>query len=141
MPNVQGILETALYVRDVRVTGAFYRRLFDFPVLLESDRLLALDVAGINVLLLFQQGATSAPYETSGGVIPGHGGIGGGHFAFTIATADWNTWLSHLEEAGVPVESVVRWDENSRSLYFRDPDQNLVELMTPGFWKLRGVPF
>jgi catechol 2,3-dioxygenase-like lactoylglutathione lyase family enzyme len=35
---VNGIPETALYVTDPAATAAFYRRVFGFPVLLESDR-------------------------------------------------------------------------------------------------------
>ena len=40
--NVGGILETALYVADPSRSAEFYRRLFGFPTLLESDRLIAL---------------------------------------------------------------------------------------------------
>lgn len=81
--KVNGILETALYVADPAVTAAFYRRLFGFPVLLESDRLVALDVAGRSVLLLFRTGATGGPFDTGGGVIPGHAGAPPTHFAFS----------------------------------------------------------
>ena len=92
VPNVHGILETALYVRDLQRSAAFYRRLFDFPTLLDSERLIALDVAGRNVLLLFKEGATSEPFATPGGVIPGHGGAGANHFAFSIALEDFGPW-------------------------------------------------
>ena len=44
--QVGGILETALYVSDIKRAAEFYRRLFGFPTLLESERLIALDVAG-----------------------------------------------------------------------------------------------
>src|SRR5262245_27963025 len=66
--RVEGILETALYVSDPAMTAAFYRRLFGFGTLLESDRLVALDVAGKNVLLLFRGGPTGEPFRTPGGV-------------------------------------------------------------------------
>lgn len=35
---------------------------------------------------------------------------------------------------GVDIEIEVGWKEKSRSLYFRDPAGNLVELITPGEW-------
>ncbi len=136
MPEVQGILETALYVADPARAADFYRRVFQFATLLESDRLIALNVANRNVLLLFKAGATSEPFETPGGVIPGHNGSGPDHFAFAIADDDLASWRSHLEQQGVAIESEVEWSGGSKSLYFRDPDNNLAELITPGFWKL-----
>lgn len=138
MPDVHGILETALYVGDLPAAAEFYRRLFGFRTLLESDRLIALDVAGRNVLLLFQQGATSESVETPGGVIPGHSGGGSLHFAFAIAAEDLPEWRQRLGADGIAVESEVSWPGGARSLYFRDPDQHLVELITPGFWPIDG---
>jgi catechol 2,3-dioxygenase-like lactoylglutathione lyase family enzyme len=135
MPNVSGILETALYVRDVPASAAFYQRLFGFEVLLEADRLIALNVAGNDVLLLFAEGLTKAPVATPGGVIPGHAGAGPTHFAFSIAGEDVNPWRKRLISERIAIESDVEWDGGARSIYFRDPDQNLVELITAGFWK------
>jgi catechol 2,3-dioxygenase-like lactoylglutathione lyase family enzyme len=133
--NVGGILETSLYVADVPRSAAFYRRLFGFGVLLESDRLTALDVAGRSVLLLFRAGATSEPFTLpSGGVVPGHDGSGRYHLAFSIAAEEFEPWRRRLEAEGVAVESVVTWPGGCKSLYFRDPDDHLVELITPGFW-------
>jgi catechol 2,3-dioxygenase-like lactoylglutathione lyase family enzyme len=134
MPTVQGILETALYARDPQAAAEFYKRLFGFGTLLDSDRLVALDVAGKNVLLLFKAGVTGGPFRTPGGTIPSHTGIGGGHFAFAITPEDVEPWQAHLRSKDVPVESVVTWPGGAKSLYFRDPDDNLVELITPGFW-------
>lgn len=134
MPSVKGILETALYVSDVRKAADFYQRLFGFSVLLESQRLVALDVAGRDVLLLFLTGATNEPFPVDGGIIPGHGPGGKSHFAFAIGSADVDHWQSRLAENQVPVESIVQWPGGASSIYFRDLDQNLVELMTPGFW-------
>jgi catechol 2,3-dioxygenase-like lactoylglutathione lyase family enzyme len=136
MPNVHGILETSLYVKDPQRAADFYRRLFNFTTLLDTDRLIALDVAGRSVLLLFQEGATGEPYATSGGVIPGHAGSGVSHFAFSIALDDLEQWKERLIAYGIAIESVVKWPGDARSIYFRDPDQNLVELITPGFWRI-----
>ena len=137
--QVSGILETALYVSDIKRAAEFYRRLFGFPTLLENERLVALDVSGRSVLLLFPEGGTTEPFPVPGGVgvIPPHGGSRGGyHFAFSIAAEDVESWQSHLESEGVAVESVVTWPGGAKSLYFRDPDGNLAELITPGFWSI-----
>jgi len=49
--KVSGILETALSVADPAASAAFYKRLFGFDTLLDNDRLVALNVAGRDVLL------------------------------------------------------------------------------------------
>jgi catechol 2,3-dioxygenase-like lactoylglutathione lyase family enzyme len=138
VPSVHGILETALYVKDVQKAAAFYRRLFGFATLLDSERLIALDVANRNVLLLFKERATKEPFATPGGVIPGHAGSGVTHFAFSIASEDLTDWQQRLDAEGVAVESVVNWPGGAQSVYFRDVDENLVELITPGFWRIGG---
>src|SRR4051812_29887298 len=134
--QVSGILETALSVADPAASAAFYKRLFGFATLFDSDRLVALNVAGRGVLLLFREGATEEPAALPGGIIPPHGASGRGHLAFSIAAEDVEPWQKRLDAEGVTVESVVTWTGGARSLYFRDPDQHLLELITPGFWAI-----
>ena len=99
-------------------------------------KLVALNVAGRSVLLLFQQGATSEPTDLPGGRIPSHGATGVQHFAFGITREDLESWTRHLEQAGIPLESRVDWEGGAVSLFFRDQDNHAVELITPGFWSL-----
>jgi catechol 2,3-dioxygenase-like lactoylglutathione lyase family enzyme len=134
--KVSGILESALSVADPAGSVAFYKRLFGFDTLLDTDRLVALSVAGRDVLLLFKKGATEEPATLPGGVIPGHGGPGRSHLAFSIAAEDLEPWQKRLAGEGVAVESTVSWPGGARSVYFRDPDQHLIELITPGFWAI-----
>ncbi|MDQ3546548.1 MAG: glyoxalase/bleomycin resistance/extradiol dioxygenase family protein, partial [Verrucomicrobiota bacterium] len=44
-------------------------------------------------------------------------------------------WRERLQEAGVAIESEVEWPEGGRSLYFRDPAGNSVELAPPTLWR------
>ena len=134
-PQVRGILETALYVNDPQRSAEFYRRLFGFPVLLESERLVALDVTGKSGLLLFRSGTTTAPFSTAGGTIPGHWGEGQTHFAFVVAGDELAGWRRRLADEHVPIESEVTWPGGAVSIYFRDPDAHLAELITEGFWR------
>jgi catechol 2,3-dioxygenase-like lactoylglutathione lyase family enzyme len=136
-PRVRGILETALTVADPSRSAGFYRRVFGLDILLETERLVALGVAGRDVLLLFREGSTSEPLAVSGGIIPPHGPSGPSHLAFAIAAADLDAWRARLAAEKVPVESVVTWPAGPKSLYFRDPDGHLLELITPGFWPVR----
>jgi len=56
-----------------------------------------------------------------GGTIPPHDGSGPMHIAFAMQTAEVDDWETHLAKHGVAIESRVRWGENDKSLYFRDP--------------------
>ena len=132
--QVTGILETALYVDDLDRALAFYRRLFEFEIMVQDKRLCALNVAGRDVLLLFKRGASTQPMTVSGGVILPHDGHGPLHIAFSIPAAELPAWERRLAEQEVAVESIVNWPAGGRSLYFRDPDVHLLELATPGIW-------
>src|SRR5262245_50663557 len=105
--KVCGILETALSVTDPAASAAFYKRLFGFDTLLDSERLVALNVAGRDVLLLFKKGVTEEPATHPGGVIPGHGASGRSYLAFSITAGDFEPWQGRLAQEGVSVESVV----------------------------------
>lgn len=132
--TVGGILETALYVRDLDAAIEFYRRLFDFKVMLRDDRFCAFDVVGRDVLLLFKQGGTTKPMTLPGGVIPPHDGQGTTHLAFSVKAADLPGWEKRLADEGIAVESTVTWPAGGTSVYFRDLDDHLLELATPGIW-------
>jgi catechol 2,3-dioxygenase-like lactoylglutathione lyase family enzyme len=136
MPAVTGVLETSLYVADLRRSVGFYRDLFGFEALAADERFCGLNVAGRQVLLLFQKGLSAAPSVLPGGTIPGHDGSGRLHLAFAVAAADLPAWEERLRQQGVAVESTVDWPRGGRSLYFRDPDGHLVELAAPGVWSI-----
>ena len=133
MPRVRRILETALDCDDLPRTAAFYARLLDVTPMLDSERLVAIDAGEGTVLLLFQRGA-ACDLETPGGVIPGHDSGGPGHLAFAIDVAALPEWESRLQSLGIGVESRVTWERGGVSLYFRDPDNRSVEVVTPGIW-------
>ncbi|HLN27207.1 MAG TPA: VOC family protein [Gemmataceae bacterium] len=136
MPRVNGVLETALYVKELERSREFYRDLFELEVLAADDRFTALSVAGKQVLLLFREGASRAPIATPTGIIPPHDGSGQTHFAFSISTADLAFWEQRLGEKGISIESKMQWTRGGISIYFRDPDGHLVELATPGIWAI-----
>ena len=134
-PPVQGMLEFGLYVKDVSRAAAFYHTLFGFPVLVSKERFAALDVEGKQILLLFKHGASSEPNNVPGGLVPPHDSEGTSHVAFAIQQSDVQRWERWLREQDVEVESEVEWERGGRSLYFRDPDGHLLEVVTPGVWE------
>jgi catechol 2,3-dioxygenase-like lactoylglutathione lyase family enzyme len=86
------------------------------------------------VLLLFKRGETLEPVQVTGGVIPPHNGSGPHHIGFAISPDSYDAWRRHLEESAITIESEAQWPKGGRSLYFRDPEGHLVELITPGIW-------
>lgn len=136
MPRITAVLETCIHVEDIGRSAQFYERLFGFPRLVFDERLCAFDVAGRDVLILFRRGGSSEPVALPGGVIPPHGGSGRLHFAFAIPAEDLLGWEQRLGEAGVKIESRLKWSRGGESIYFRDPDNHLVELATPGIWAI-----
>ena len=135
MSGVERILETAIYVDDLPRATTFYRSVFGFEALVESERLVAFDVSGTSVLLLFKRAESVKGLATAGGWIPPHDASGPAHFAFAIARDAVESWKSRLLRAGVAIESIVQWERGGTSLYFRDPDNHSVELVTQGTWK------
>jgi catechol 2,3-dioxygenase-like lactoylglutathione lyase family enzyme len=135
MPEVTSVAETALYVADVARSAKFYEDKLGFRRLAGDDRFCGLRVASGQVLILFRKGGSLKPVTTSGGVIPPHDGDGQLHIAFTISPAEFAEWETRLREKGITIESVVQWEGGLRSLYFRDLDRHLIELVTPGLWK------
>ncbi len=136
MPAViQGILETALYVTNPERSAAFYETVMGFTRLLAEDRLIGMSVGDSHqILLLFKRGGSVQPSPMHGGMIPAHDGRGEIHVAFAIAAADLPAWRIRLSENSIEIESELVTDRGGTSLYFRDPDQHLVELATPGIW-------
>jgi catechol 2,3-dioxygenase-like lactoylglutathione lyase family enzyme len=132
--NVTGVLETGIYVDDVVRSTEFYQRIFGFEQLVADDRFCALSVAGRQVFLIFKKGGTLKPMPVPGGVLPPHDGSGQMHFAFSVPAAELAAWEQRLVENNIVIESRVAWPRGGRSIYFRDPDGHLAELVTPGCW-------
>jgi len=132
--RIRRVVETALDCEDLARSAAFYIALFNTTPMVSGDRLVAIDAGQGTVLLLFQRGLSAEPMETPGGIVPPHDPGGPGHVAFAIDAVDMPGWEARLAELGIAIESRMRWPRGGFSLYFRDPDNCLVELATPGIW-------
>jgi catechol-2,3-dioxygenase len=134
VPRLTGVLETALYVENLARARAFYQRLMGFELFFEDARMVALGVPAGAVLLLFRRGASVADVSMPGGTIPGHDASGKIHVAFAIPRGELANWEAHLQASGVALTSRMMWPRGGTSLYFDDPDGNVVEVATPGLW-------
>lgn len=134
-PPIEGIVETILYVADMAPAVAFYRDELGLePMTGDPTRFQSFRVGKGQVLLLFKRGGALQPTRVPGGVIPPHDGGGSHHLGFAVTSAAYDAWLDRLRGRGITIESEAKWERGGRSLYFRDPDGHLLELVTPGIW-------
>jgi len=132
-PQVNGILETSLYVESPTRSVEFYRRVFGFePIdidqkegITDQTRLCPMRAGDRSVLLLFKKGGTKDTDAT-----------GAIHIAFGIARSELPAWEEWLAKLGIPIEERKTWKYGGEALYFRDPDGHLLEVVTPGVWSI-----
>ena len=120
---VRALGEVALRVNNLAQMKRFYQDVLGLEVLGEFSKAALLTVADgygghTQVLGLFDRSVPVGPERTTVD-----------HFAFTIALEDYESEKRRLEALGLDVEVTnhdwVKW----RSLYFRDPEGNQVELV------------
>lgn len=130
--KVSRVLETCLYVDDLAKAEQFYERVLGFQAFIKKEGRHVFFRCGDGVFLLFNPDATTRDAQNG---IPPHGAKGQGHVAFAVAEDEVEEWRRHLEGEGVDIESDYTWPSGGRSLYFRDPAGNSVELATPRTWE------
>jgi catechol 2,3-dioxygenase-like lactoylglutathione lyase family enzyme len=132
MAEIIAVVETGVYADDLDRAEAFYRDVLGLEVMgRERGHHVFFGVGQASMLLVFKADAT-----LKGDLLPAHGARGPGHFALGIRADDLSAWRARLAAHGVEVEKEVEWPRGGRSLYFRDPAGNAVELVTPGLWGL-----
>lgn len=128
------ILETALYVRDIAEAIAFYRDVMGLEPVGKMSERNAFFRCGEGILLLFNPEETLKP-QTSGALpVPPHGASGPGHVCFAADGIEIDAWRIHLEKHEVAIESDFLWPNGARSIYFRDPSNNSLEIAEPKLW-------
>ncbi len=125
------IFESVLYADDLPTALAFYRDVLGLEVISSSELLVSFRCAG-GVLLVFDPKQSSPP----GRDVPSHGRSGAGHVAFAATDAEREEWKRRLIAANIRIEAEVDWEQGGRSLYFRDPAGNSLELGTPAIWRI-----
>ena len=126
------ILETCVYAEDLEAAERFYSDVLG----LEKDAAVpgrhVFFRCGGRMFLVFNPAKTAA----GGGPVPGHGATGPGHACFAATAGELDRWRDHLRAKGVEIEAEVEWPGGGRSIYFRDPAGNSIELGTPAIWKI-----
>ena len=132
-----GILETALYVNDLDAAEAFYGDVIGLDKIAEVPGRHVFFRCGEGVLLLFVAEQTVKPPNNPAMPVPPHGATGPGHACFRVAGDRLDAWRVHLEDQGVAIEADFHWPNGARSLYFRDPAGNSLEISEPKLWSLQ----
>ena len=131
--KINKVIETCIYSSDLKSMKKFYVDILGLlPIGEEMNKLIFLK-AGKSMLLIFNPSITLIDNNE----LPTHGTIGPPssiHLALEIKEQDYQGWKQLLVKNNISIEKEVNWESNAKSVYFRDPVGNLVELMTPGGW-------
>jgi catechol-2,3-dioxygenase len=113
----RGFCELTLETPDPRRLAAFYTRVLDLPELAEEDDRIWLACGEHARLGLWSPGEKE------------FGDRGGRHvhFAFSVQRGELETVAGRLDELGIDHRGPVEHDGGDHSLYFADPEGNLVE--------------
>ncbi|MDA3960048.1 MAG: VOC family protein [Planctomycetota bacterium] len=135
-PPIETVLETCLYVDDLAAAHSFYTEVLGLRcVEFDAERHLFLDLEPGN-LLLFLATSSERGGDVRGQEIPPHGARGPGHIAFMMSAEGLELWQATLRAQHIDIESVVDWPQGGRSIYFRDPAGNSLELAERRIWNV-----
>lgn len=128
------ILEAALYANDMDAAERFYGEVLGLERIVRvADRHVFFRV-GDGVLLIFNPSETCKPPCNPDLPVPPHGAQGPGHFCFAVDGTALDDWCARLYAAAVEIEADFHWPNGARSIYFRDPAGNSLEMAEPRLW-------
>jgi len=128
--NIRQIKETCLYVSDLDRTKHFYHQLLGFPLIGRVEGRHVFFRAGSSVLLCFIADKTRTDTH-----LPPHYGQGQLHLAFEVSPEEYETCKSVVVTKGIEIIHEQEWRNSQTSFYFRDPDENLLEIIPAGIWE------
>ena len=134
-PPLIGTLESALYAPDLAAAADFWTGVIGLEEIARVPGRHVFFRCGVQVLLVFDAQATQQPPKPDARLpVPPHGARGPGHFCMAAKPGQIAAWRSHLEASGIAVEADFIWPQGGRSIYFRDPAGNSIEIADPAIW-------
>lgn len=124
------IKETCLYVHDLDACRIFYRDTLGLEEISFLPGKHLFFRAGNSVLLLFNPDDSMT--KTSP---PPHYATGNQHFAFEVKESDYLQAKKEIASKGIAIIDEVTWKTGKKSFYFRDPENNVLEILPEnGIW-------
>ena len=134
-PPLLGTLESALYADDLEAAARFWTGVIGLTEIARQPGRHVFFRCGAQVLLVFRASATQVPPRPDARLpVPAHGTTGPGHFCMAAAENSFDGWRKHLESHGIEIEADFIWPQGGRSIYFRDPAGNSIEIADPAIW-------
>lgn len=130
-PRLLGVLETVIYHEPDQSEPMLhlYRDVLGLAVVAGWEDGTALRCGG-GVVLIFDRAKLAERDEP----IADHVTSGSTHVAFLASPQQYDAWRERLRAAGVEITHEHEWPEGRRSLYFRDPAANLIEIAGGDIW-------
>ena len=128
------IVETCIYSPDLKIMKDFYVNRLGLDLISEEERRHVFLKAGKSMLLVFNPENTSLAANST---FPTHGACTSPssiHFALEIEQAGYEAAKNLLVQNKIAIEKEMSWGSGGKSVYFRDPAGNLVEIVTNGQW-------
>lgn len=129
------IVETCIYSSELKEMKDFYINKLGLDFVSEENGRHVFLKAGKSMLLIFNPESTLRDLDS---IFPIHGAITPPsivHFALEINRGDYEKWKDLLSKKQIDIEKELKIG-NSRSIYFRDPSGNVVELITENAWPI-----
>lgn len=123
------IKESCLYSSDLERSENFYAEVLGLEKISAVKNRHVFFKAGSSVLLIFNPEETK--HESA---VPPHFGHGQLHIAFEVTRENYESTRDKLLLKGIKIEHEHEWPRGYKSFYFRDPDENCIEIVEVGMW-------
>jgi catechol 2,3-dioxygenase-like lactoylglutathione lyase family enzyme len=127
------IMETCIYFPDLNKMKGFYQEKLGLELLSEKENRHLFFRVGESMLLIFNPEVTMNERDVIHGAVSPPSMI---HFAFQINKDDFQLAKQNILNKDIQAEKEITWPNGGQSIYFRDPADNLVEIITDDAWPI-----
>jgi catechol 2,3-dioxygenase-like lactoylglutathione lyase family enzyme len=133
--KIKKVVETSIYSSHLEKMKEFYIDKLGLELVAEQRGRHVFLKTDKNMLLIFNYATTAAEKEIYHGALTPPSIV---HFAFEIEEEQYEEAKKLLLANDIQVEKEIAWENDikSRSVYFRDPANNLVEFITRNYWNV-----